>query len=231
MTMREFLTIDALPIVLTLGAYWIGSLCQKKWKSPMLNPILIGMALVVVFLVTTGMETAVYKTGTAKLSWLMTPATVVLAIPMYEKLQILKKNGMAVVAGAAAGAVSCLVLLMAGGLLVKMDPVILISVLPKSVTAAIGVPLTELNGGIGAVTTASIAVAGITTNMMGVTFCKWFKLTDPIAQGVAFGTAGHVIGTAKAAEVNALVGAVSSLSLVVAGLLTAVLLPILVNFI
>ena len=82
--MHDFLQIQALPIVLTLGAYWIGTLCQKKWKSPILNPNLIGMAIVVVFLVSTGMETAVYQAGTDKLSWLMTPATVALAIPMYE---------------------------------------------------------------------------------------------------------------------------------------------------
>jgi len=227
--MTEFLQIDALPIVLTLGAYWIGTLCQKKWKSAILNPILIGMAIVVVFLVTTGMETAVYKAGTDKLSWLMTPATVALAIPMYEKLQILKKNGLAVAAGAAAGGITCLLFLLSAGLLIKMDPVILVSLLPKSVTAAIGVPLTQINGGIGAVTTAAIAVTGITANMMGVTFCKWFRITDPIAQGVAFGTAGHVIGTTKATEVSPLVGAVSSLSLVVAGLLTAMIFPALVG--
>jgi len=103
-------------------------------------------------------------------------------------------------------------------------------VMPKSVTAAIGVPLCELFGGIGAVTTASIAVTGICANMLGVSFCKWFGITNPVAQGVAFGTAGHVIGTAKASEVSPLTGAVSSLSLVVAGLLTAVLFPVLVRF-
>ena len=227
--MHDFLQIQALPIVLTLGAYWIGTLCQKKRKSPILNPILIGMAIVVVFLVSTGMETAVYQAGTDKLSWLMTPATVALAIPMYEKLQILKKNGLAVAVGAAAGGVSCLAILFAAGLLLKLEPVILVSLLPKSVTAAIGVPLTQINGGIGAVTTAAIAITGITANMMGVTFCKWFHITDPIAQGVAFGTAGHVIGTSKATEVSPLVGAVSSLSLVVAGLLTALIFPVLVG--
>lgn len=227
--MNEFLNIPVLPVVLTLAGYWFGTLCQKKWKTPLLNPILIGMAVVVIFILSTGMDPELYKAGTEKLSWLMTPATISLAIPMYEQLQILKKNARAILAGVAAGAVSCVMVLMVSGLILHMDKTILVSVMPKSVTAAIGVPLCELFGGIGAVTTAAIAVTGISANMFGVTFCKWFGITDPIAQGVAFGTAGHVIGTSKASELSPLIGAVSSLSLVVAGLLTALLFPALVG--
>lgn len=229
--MNEFLRIEVLPVVVTMGAYWMGTLCQKKWKSPILNPILIGMLLVVVFLLTTGMDTAVYSAGTAKLSWLMTPATISLAIPMYEQLQVLKKNGKAIAAGAAAGAVTCILVLMGSALALKLNPTIIVSLMPKSVTAAIGVPLCELFGGIGAVTTAAIAVTGICANMLGVTFCRWFRITDPVARGVAFGTAGHVIGTSKASELSPLTGAVSSLSLVVAGLLTAVIFPFLTGMI
>ena len=99
-----------------------------------------------------------------------------------------------------------------------------------SMGLAIGMALSDLFGGIGAVSTAAIAITGIGVNMFGVQLCKRLNITDPIAQGVAFGTAGHVIGTAKASEVSPLVGAVSSLSLVVAGILTSLLFPILVSF-
>lgn len=228
--MADFLNIPALPIVLTLAGYWFGTLCQKKWKSPLLNPILIGMIVVVIFITATDMDTDIYKAGADKLSWLMTPATIALAIPMYEQFQILRKDLKAIAAGVASGAVTCILVLLASSLLLKLDKTIAISIMPKSVTAAIGVPLCELFGGIGAVTTASIAITGIGANMFGLTFCKWFGITNEIAQGVAFGTAGHVIGTAKASEVSPLVGAVSSLSLVVAGLLTALLFPTLVGF-
>ena len=169
--MTDFLSIPVLPVVLTLTGYWIGTLCQKKWKSPLLNPILIGMIVVVIFIKTTGLETEVYKTGTEKLSWLMTPATIALAIPMYEQFQILKKDLKAIVVGVAAGAVTCILVLMAGAVLLKLDRTIAVSVMPKSVTAAIGVPLCELFGGIGAVTTAAIAITGIGANMFGVSFC------------------------------------------------------------
>lgn len=228
--MNELLQIPVLPVVITLAGYWLGTLCQKKWKTPLLNPILIGMGVVVCFLLASGMDTAVYSAGVEKLSWLMTPATISLAIPMYEQFRILKKDLKAIFAGVAAGALTCVVVLLVSGLLLKLDRTITVSVMPKSVTAAIGVPLCELFGGIGAVTTASIAITGIGANMFGLSFCRWFRITDPIAQGVAFGTAGHVIGTAKASEVSPLVGAVSSLSLVVAGLLTALLFPTLVGF-
>ena len=229
--MSEFFAIGIFPLILTLAAFRIGQLCQAKWKMPLFNPTLIGMVLVILFLMVTKMDIGVYKAGASTISWLMTPATIALAIPMYEQFQALKKNLAAIVAGVAAGAVSCLLIILAGGLLLKFDTALLISLMPKSVTTAIGVSLSEMFGGMGAVTTAAIIVTGITANMMGLTFCKMFRITHPVAQGVAFGTAGHVIGTAKASEVNPLTGAVSSLSLVVAGLLTAVLFPVMTSFV
>lgn len=228
--MNEFLNIPILPVIVTIAGYWIGTLCQKKWKSPMLNPILIGMLMVVIFILVTNIDTATYKAGTDKLSWLMTPATISLAIPMYEQFQILRKDLKAIAIGVASGAVTCIVFLMVAGLALNMDRTILISIMPKSVTAAIGMALSDLFGGIGAVSTAAIAITGIGVNMFGVNMCRRFCITDPIAQGVAFGTAGHVIGTAKASEVSPLTGAVSSLSLVVAGLLTSLLFPFLMTF-
>lgn len=225
--MTEFLQIGIFPIVLTLAAFRVGQLLQNKWKTPLFNPTLIGTVLVIVFLLVTGMDMSDYTAGTAKLSWLMTPATISLAIPMYEQFQMLRKNLKAIVIGVAAGAISCLGMMLLGGLLLRFDPALTVSLLPKSVTTAIGVPLSELYGGMGGVTTAAIIVTGIFANMMGPALCKLFRITDPVAQGVAFGTAGHVIGTAKANEVSPLTGAVSSLSLVVAGLLTAVLFPLL----
>lgn len=224
--MAEFFEIGIFPLILTLAAFRVGQLCAAKWKNPLFNATLIGAVLVILFVLLTGMDVGVYKSGTSAISWLMTPATIALAIPMYEQFQVLKKNLPAIIAGVAAGAVSCLVILIAGGLLLRFDARLIISLMPKSVTTAIGVSLSEMFGGMGAVTTAAIIVTGIFANMMGVTFCRLFRITDPIAQGVAFGTAGHVIGTAKANEVDPLTGAVSSLSLVVAGLLTAVLFPV-----
>lgn len=223
--MRLLESIDIFPLILTLAAFRIGQLCQQKWKKPIFNPTLIGMMLVIAFLLATGMNTEGYTTGMRKMSWLMTPATICLAIPTYEQFQVLKKSLKAILAGVCAGALSCMLVVAAVGLLLEFEQSILISLLPKSVTTAIGVSLSELFGGMGGVTTAAIIVTGIGGNMMGPTLCKLFGITDPVAQGVAFGTSAHVIGTAKANEISELTGAASSLSLVVAGLLTAAFMP------
>ena len=229
--MRELMNISIFPVLLTLLAYQTGAFLQKKLKSPLCNPILIAVILVLLFLGVTGLELETYQSGTSIISWLMTPATVCLAISMYEQVQVLKKNIPMILAGVAAGAVSCLVMVLAFSLLFRFDPELTASLMPKSVTSAIGVPLTQMIGGLPSITMAAIILSGIIGSIFGPALCKLFRLTDKISQGVAFGTAGHVIATAKAMELDPLIGATSSLSLVVAGLLTAVILPIVSNFI
>lgn len=229
--MRELLAIPTLPVLVTLLAYQFGLLLQRKFKSPVFNPILIAVVLVLGYLSLTGTSYGEYKLGTNQISWLMTPATVCLAIPMYEQLQILRKNFPMMVVGIVCGSAACLAMVLVFALVFRFDPVLTASLLPKSITSAIGVPLSEMVGGTGSITTPAIILTGIFASMLGTTFCKLFRLTDPVAQGVAFGTAGHVIATARANELGELIGAASSLSLVVAGLLTAAVFPLLAQFI
>ena len=225
--MNELLNLELSSVLLTLLAYQAGVLLQKKTKSPVCNPILVGVVLVLLFMALTGLENKTYQAANVRLSWLMTPATISLAIPMYQQVEILKKNWRAMVTGIAAGALSCLAVVLVWGLVFRFDRELTISLLPKSVTSAIGVPLSGLNGGILSITTAAIILTGILASVMEPVLCKLFRLKDEISRGVAFGTAGHVIGTAKANEFSPLTGAVSSLSLVVAGLLTALVMPLL----
>ena len=227
--MADLLAIGTLPVLLTLGAYQIGLLCQKKLKSPIANPILIAVVLVLGFLGVTGMTVGEYREGMDCISWLMTPATVCLAIPMYEQFRVLRRNLPAVLAGVAGGTVASLLMVLGVSALSGFDTALTISLLPKSVTSAIGVPLSQMSGGIASVTTAVIILTGILASILGSFCCRLFRLTDETARGVAFGTAGHVIGTAKANEMSALTGAASSLALVIAGLLTAVIFPALVG--
>ena len=229
--MTDLLAISVLPVSLTLIAFLAGQKLQKKFRSPILNPILVSVILVLIFLALTGLPVADYKAGMGTLSWLLTPATICLAVPMYEQFQILKKNLPMILAGVAAGAVSCLIMVAGFGILMHFETILTVSLMPKSITTAIGVALSEMMGGMPGVTTAAIVFTGIFASIMGPAFCRLFRLTDEVARGVAFGTAGHVIGTSKANELSPLTGAVSSLSLVVAGLLTAVVLPLFSNFI
>ena len=229
--MPDLLSIPIGPLALTLIAFFLGQKLQQKLKSPILNPILTAVVIILVFLGITGGSVKDYQSGMGILSWLLTPATICLAVPMYEQFRLLKKNLWAIAAGVAAGTLSCLVIVLLFGLAFGFAPELTLSLLPKSITTAIGVSLSEMMGGMTGITTAAIVFTGIFANIMGQAFCRVFRITDPIAQGVAFGTAGHVIGTSKANELNPLTGAVSSLSLVVAGLLTAVLFPLVVNLI
>lgn len=224
----ELLHLELTSVLLTLLSYQAALWLQKKTKSPVCNPILVGVLLVLLFMALSGLENSTYQGANVRLSWLMTPATVCLAIPMYEQVQVLKKNLKAMAAGIAAGAVSCLGMVLLWAVLFRIDRELTVTLLPKSVTSAIGVPLSTINGGIASITTAAIILTGIIASVLGTTLCKLFGLKDEIARGVAFGTAGHVIGTSKANELSPLTGAVSSLSLVVAGLLTALVLPLLV---
>ena len=228
--MNEFLSqLPLFSLVLTIGAYQIGLFFQRKCKTPLCNPLLISVALVVGVLLVTGFSVETYQADMKIFSWLITPATVALAVPLYQQMQKLKKNLPAILIGVAAGAVTALASVFALCALFSLDKQTTISLLPKSVTVAIGLAISKQNGGIEALTSLVIGFTGILGSVIGPMLCKLLRLKNPIAQGVAFGTSAHVIGTAKASELGSIQGAVSSLSLAVAGILTAVLFPFVVS--
>lgn len=229
--MAEFLQgISLFPLVLTLGSYQIGVWCQKKTKSALCNPLLIATLICMAVLLLTGFDLSTYRAGTSGISWLLTPATVCLAVPLYEQLKVLKAHLPAILVGIVSGTVVSLLSILILCRLFALDSIVTLSLFPKSVTTAIGVVLAENAGGISALTAAAIIITGILGNLTGSALCKLLKITHPIAQGVGFGTASHVIGTSRANEVDPLAGAVSSLSLAVAGILTAVAFPIVLMF-
>lgn len=229
--MAEFLaSISLFPLVLTLGSYQIGVWCQKKTKSAICNPLLIATLICMAVLLLTGFDLKVYQSGNSGISWLLTPATVCLAVPLYEQLKVLKSHLSAVFIGILAGTAASLVSIFLMCRLFQLEDALIISLLPKSITTAIGLVLSEQSGGIPALTSTAIVITGILGNLTGSALCKLLRITSPIAQGVGFGTASHVIGTSRANEVDPLAGAVSSLSLAVAGILTAVVFPFVLYF-
>lgn len=225
--MAEFLgQLPLFSLCLTVGAFQVGLWCQKKTKSPLCNPILIAVILVIGVLLAVKLPNTSYQAGTSLFSWLLTPATVCLALPLYRQIKVLKKNLPAVLAAVVAGTVTSLLCVFGLCKLFGLDKTLTVSLLPKSITTAMGIVLSDLNGGIQSLTAAAIIITGILGSLFGPMLCKLLRLKDPISQGVAIGTASHVIGTSRAAEMGELQGAVSSLSLAIAGLLTAVLFPL-----
>lgn len=223
--MNELLSIPLLPVGLTLLAYWTGHTLQKKLKLPILSPIVVGAVLVLLTLWATGLPMGDYQQGMKLIDWLLTPATVCLAVPMYEHFQTLRKNFPVILVSVISGCSVCIVMIFGFAALFGFEGALTVSLLPKSVTTAIGVALSGLNGGIAPVTTAAIAITGNLAGIVGPLLCRLLRLTDPVAQGVAYGTACHVVGTSKASELGDLQAAAGSLSLVTAGVLTAMVFP------
>ena len=229
--MTEFLNASSFfCVALTLVAFAAASALQKKWKLAILNPILLSAAAIIAVLQLLDIPNETYQAGCKALTFLLTPATICLAISFYDQFNALKAHLAAVAAGVLAGTVASLGSVWGLSQIFDLEQVLMISLLPKSVTTAIGVALSEEIGGIGAITTAAIVITGIVGNIAGPALCRLFRLDDEITRGVAFGTAAHVIGTAKATELGKMTGAVSSLSLTLAGLITCVIMSFLTQF-
>jgi len=225
--MKEFLEGSLFfGVILCFASYGIGVLLNRRFHSPLSNPMLIGIILSILFLIFSGVSYEHYYQSARYLSYFLTPATVCLAIPLYEKLQILKKNWKAILLGVGMGTFSNLVCILLMCRLFGFGELEYLTLLPKSVTTAIGMDLSAEFGGNVAITTAAIAVTGIAGNFLAIPMCRIFRITEPVARGVAIGTASHAMGTTKAMELGQVEGAISSLSIVVAGILTVIVIPV-----
>ena len=219
--MNEFFTGSAFfGVILSLAAYEIGLFLKKKLKHPLANPLLIAVALTIAVLVVSGIDYDVYYEGAKIIGWFLTPATVCLAIPLYEQVSLIKKYPRAILAGILTGVVTSVGSVLGLSVLFGLSHAEYVTFLPKSVTTAIGMGIAEQLGGYSAVTAAVIILSGILGNMLAEPFLKLLKVTEPVAKGLAIGTASHAIGTAKALEMGEVEGAVSALSIAVAGVLT-----------
>ena len=224
------LSSTTIGVVISLLAYQVGIFFKNKTKKSICNPLLISILLVIVVLLVFDIDYDSYNKSAKYLSYLLTPATVSLAIPLYQQLELLKKNWIAVIVGITSGvltSLSCVLLMsMAFGLTHEEY----VTLLPKSITTAIGMGISEELGGIPTITVAVIIVTGILGNMIAEGFCKLFRITHPISKGLAIGTSSHAMGTSKAIELGQIEGAMSSLSIVVAGLMTVILASIFAMF-
>ena len=209
-------------VFISIITYEIGVLIKKKLKLAIFNPLLISIALIIVFLLAFHIKYNVYESGAQYLSYFLTPATVALAVPLYEQIEPLKKNWKAIVAGILSGALTSALCVLAVALIFQLDHKQYVTLLPKSITTAIGMGLSEELGGIVTITVAVIVVTGVIGNMFAESICKLFHITDPVAKGSGIGSASHAMGTAKAMEMGEIEGAMSSLSIAVSGLLTVV---------
>ena len=229
--MAEFIgSIGVWGVTVTLAAFALGTWLNKKTGQAIFNPLLLGSIFVIIFLSLVQIPFAEYKQSVSVLNYLLLPATVSLAVPLYEQWLPMKKNARAVLCGILAGSLTSMVSIIAISWVMKLDPVLSASLMPKSVTTAIGAEVAQELGGLSSLAGGIIVLTGIIGNLSAAAMCRICKLHDPIARGVAIGTASHAIGTARALQMGRVEGAVSSLSIAVAGILTAALCPVLANF-
>lgn len=208
--------------VISLAAYEAGILLKRKFKTALLNPLLISVILTAAVLIFLRIDYDTYYEGAKYISYFLTPATVCLAISLYEKLSLLKKNPAAIFGGILAGSVASMGCIFLMALLFGLSHEEYVTLLPKSITTAIGMGVSEELGGYVSVTAAVIIITGIIGNVFADIVFKIFRIKDPIARGIALGTASHAIGTSKAMELGDTEGAMGSLSIVTSGLITVV---------
>ena len=218
-------------VTISLLAYLTGTVLKKKLKLPIFNPLLVSIILTMIVLVVADIDYDVYNKGASYLSWLLTPATVCLAIPLYEQWNLLKKYYQAVILGIAAGVLTSLTTVFVLAKLMGLDHKEYVTLLPKSITTAIGMGVSEELGGYVTITVAVIVVTGVFGNIFGELICKIFKITHPISKGLAFGSSSHAIGTAKAIELGEVEGAMSGLAIAVTGIMTVILATAYANLI
>ncbi|WHE86189.1 LrgB family protein [Lachnoanaerobaculum gingivalis] len=209
-------------VLLCLLSYQAGVFLRQKTKIAAFNPLLISIIIVIFVLVMFHIKFEDFYKGSKYISFLLTPATVALAIPLYSKLTLLKSNFKAIMSGLIAGVLTSLISIFIMSLLFGLSHENYVSMLPKSITTAIGIGVSEELGGVSTITTAVIIVTGVFGNVSADIVYKIFNITNPIAKGIGLGSSAHAIGTSKALEMGETEGAMSSLSIAVAGIITVI---------
>ncbi len=211
-----------LGVFISLASYALGVWLKRKTGWALMNPLFLSIVLVIAFLLALGIDYETYNQGAHIISYMLTPATICLAVPLYQQLEQLKRNLKAVLAGVTAGVLSSLVCILLLAILFHLDHTSYVTLLPKSITTAIGIGVSEELGGYVSVTVVVIVITGVMGNIFAESFLRLIHVEEPIAKGIAIGSASHAVGTAKAMEMGELEGSMSGLSIVVCGIMTVV---------
>ncbi len=222
--MKNYLTDSAyFGFLLSLAAYLLGTYIKKKTKLAIFNPLLFSVIACILVLLAGNVSYDTYLSSAQYISYFLTPATICLAVPLYKQLNTLKKNAGAILLGILSGVITSIGSIFLLSRLYALDKVYFVTLMPKSVTTAIGMGISQEYGGYTTITVAAIVVTGILGQLIAELVLKIFKITHPVAKGIAIGSASHAIGTSKAVAMGEVEGAMSSLSIELSGILTVLL--------
>ncbi|MCR8745007.1 LrgB family protein [Romboutsia lituseburensis] len=229
--MYNILETQVFGIIITILFFNLGIFLQKKTKSPLMNPLLIAIIGIILFLNITKIPYENFKTGADSINFFLGPVTVVLAVPLYKQFDLFKKHLLEIVIGIGCGVFSSFLSIKLIGMLTNANISIINSLIPKSITTPMGISLTNTINGVEAVTVVAIIFTGILGAIIAPLVFKIGKINHPVAKGIALGTSAHALGTTKALEMGEVEGAMSGLSIGISGILTVVLIPIILNLV
>lgn len=215
-------------IIITILSFNIGLLIFNKFKLSILNPLFVGVIIVMGIMKIFNIPLDYYKKGGDMMSFFLAPATIALSYPLYKQINKLKENFIPIIIGSLVGALTAILSVIFLGKALGIDTLILKSFMPKSITTPLGIELSQVLGGIPAITIFAIVITGITGNIVAPFICKLFKIKSPVARGLGIGISSHAVGTAKALEMGETEGAISALSIVIAGIITFIVAPLLI---
>lgn len=229
--MYNILETQVFGIIVTILFFNLGIFLQKKTKNPLMNPLLIAIIGIILFLNITKIPYESFKIGADSINFFLGPVTVVLAVPLYKQFDLFKKHLLEIVIGIGCGVFSSFLSIKLIGMLTNANISIINSLIPKSITTPMGLSLTNTINGVEAVTVVAIIFTGILGAIIAPLVFKVGKINHPVAKGIALGTSAHALGTTKALEMGEVEGAMSGLSIGISGILTVVLIPIILNLV
>ncbi|MBC2855783.1 MAG: LrgB family protein [Cetobacterium sp.] len=218
-------------IIISFLCFEIGKRIFVRTKNPLFNPLLIAIILVISFLKVFNVPLEEYELGGGIIGFFLAPATVALGLPLYRQFDTLKKNFLPIMVGSVIGSITAILSVIVFGKLLGVEKILLVSFIPKSITTPIGIEVSKYLGGLPAITVFAIIVTGVAGNIFAPIVCNVLKIKSPVARGLGIGVSSHAVGTAKAMEMGEVEGAMSALSIVIAGIVTIFLAPLLVSLV
>lgn len=227
MILSEFFSMNPISgMLLTIGCYWIGYAIFEKTKLTILQPILTSSLIIIAFLIFADIPFEVYNDQNMVLNYILPLTAVVLAVPLYRNIHVMKKHAFPILAGITAGTLATMGSLILIGKLIGTNNQILVSMLPKSATNPIAIEVSGIIGGMPFLTVSLVVITGIFGGILGPEILKLMKIKNEVAKGIALGSMSHAIGTVRAFKEGEVEGAMSSLAMAIAGTLTAILSPL-----
>lgn len=225
--MIQYIDTPLFGVGISILVFTLSSYISRRLRIKILNPLLLTMIIIVGILLLLDIEYDLYNKGGQIISFFLGPATVVLAVPLYKQIHLLKENLFPILIGIGVGSIAGILSILALGRLFNLDLILISSLIPKSTTTPIAMEIAILLGGNPSLTVTFVVISGLSGYIIGEKVLEIVGIKDPIAKGIALGTASHAVGTAKAIEMGEVEGAMSSLAIGVAGIITVFLVPIL----